>query len=287
MSEQVTPEFVSRPLNPPVRPVPAQPSQAQTTEAEPNPADAAAVPSGQTEPVPERGAADPPPRPGEAPRAETDASLADAHKSRWASAPAAGSTGGTEGDDADQRRRDDGYLADMASSVPLAAGEDGRDDMALAREIHSAVEPKDIFDRWRVEDLFQGTREIKRYRTQRVALPDAARFNAIVMLLMPYKNVFKLEAAKTAVIYLGREPEAREQARKFLRSYDITDAAINAQAAELHARSIAAMDRLIAQGQTRRSSIVREVERDKRRADKAKAKKSKPEQPDQRELALH
>jgi hypothetical protein len=52
-------------------------------------------------------------------------------------------------------------------------------------------------------------------------------------------------------------------------------------------RSIPALDRLIAQGQTRRSSIVREVERDKRRAAKAKAKSSKPERPDQPELGLH
>ena len=65
-----------------------------------------------------------------------------------------------------------------------AAGEDGRDDLALAREIHRAVEPKNIFDRWRVEDLFHNTREITRYRTHRVALPRAARFKAIVVLLM-------------------------------------------------------------------------------------------------------
>lgn len=172
----------------------------------------------------------------------------------------------------------------VVTSVPLAAGEDGRADLALAREIHAAVEPKDIFDRWRVEDLFHSTREVTRYRTQRVALPRAARFRAIVVLLMQYKNVYKLEATKTARDYLGLEPKEREQARNFLKILGITDAAINAQAAELHEKSIAALDRLIAQGQTRRSNLVREVKRDKRRADKAKAKKSRPDQP---ELPLH
>jgi hypothetical protein len=175
----------------------------------------------------------------------------------------------------------------MVACAPLAAGEDGRGELALAHEIHSAVEPKNIFDRWRVEDLFHATREVTRYRTQRVALPHAARFRAIVMLLMQYKNVFKVEATKTARDYLGPESEEREQARNWLRSFGITDAAINTMAAELHPRSIAALDRLVAQGQTRRSSIMREVERDKRRADKAKAKRSKPERPDQTELGLH
>ena len=77
-------------------------------------------------------------------------------KGAWSSTPGAGSKAGTQGDDVDQMRRDDRYLAAMVSSVPLAAGEDGRADLALAQEIHAAVEPKDIFDRWRVEDLFHG-----------------------------------------------------------------------------------------------------------------------------------
>jgi hypothetical protein len=199
--------------------------------------------------------------------------------------PAAGSKAGS--DDIGQIRRDDGYLEALVASVPRAAGEDGRGDLALAREIHSAVEPKDIIDRWWVEDLFHNAREGTRYRTQRVALPRAARFQAIVVLLMQYKNAFRVEAVKTARDYLGPESKERQQARNWLRSFDITDAAINAQAAALHEKSIAALDRLIAQGQTRRSNIVREVKRDKRRADKAKARKSKPDRPDQPELALH
>ena len=134
--------------------------------------------------------------------------------------------------------------------------------------------------------MFHTTREIERYRTQRVALPAAARFKALVALLMQHKDVYNLEAAKTAADYLGLEPKERQQAENFLRILGITDAAINAQAAELHERSIAAMDRLVAQGQTHRSSIVREVERDTRRAEKAKAKRSKQGSPDQPELEL-
>jgi hypothetical protein len=253
-------------------------------EAKPTPVGAAGVP-GQA--VPERGIADDQPRPAAPPRTEAGARPTDEPKSPWTGTPAAGSKAGTAGDDIDQIRRDNRYLEAMVATVPRAGGEDGKGELALAHEIHSAVEPKNIFDRWRVEDLFHTTREITRYRTQRVALPNAARLRAIVVLLMQYKNVFKVEAAKTARDYLGPESKEREQALNWLRSFGITDAAIHAQAAELYPRSIPALDRLVAQGQTRRSSIMREVERDKRRADKAKAKRSKPERPDQPELGLH
>jgi hypothetical protein len=176
----------------------------------------------------------------------------------------------------------------MVRSVPRAAGEDGRGDLALAHEIHSTVNATNVFDRWREEDLFQLTREIERYRTQRVALPHADRFKAIVALLIPHKGLFNLEVVKTAADYVGPEPDERRQADNLLRILGITDAAINAQAAELHQPSIAALDRLIAQGQTRRSSIVREIERGTRRAARAKARvKAKEPKPDQAELALH
>jgi hypothetical protein len=202
----------------------------------------------------------------------------------WSQAPETG----TEGDDLGQIRRDDRYLAALVLRVPRATGEDGRADLALAREIHAAVEPKHMFDRWRGEDLVHNTQELERYRTQRVALANASRFRALVFLLLPFTNNLGPLATEIAMQYFGSEgPEARKKAISIVRGYNITDAAISAQAAELHPRSIPALDRLVAQGQTRRSSIVREVERDKRREEKAKAKRSKPARPDQPELALH
>jgi hypothetical protein len=202
----------------------------------------------------------------------------------WSQTPEAG----TEGDDLGQIRRDNRYLAALVLSVPRATGEDGRADLELAHEIHAAVEPKHIFDRWRVEDLYHNTQELERYRAQRVALANASRFKALVFLLLPFTNDLGSLATEIAMQYLGSEgPEARQLAIRIVRGYGITDPAINAQAAELHPRSIPALDRLVAQGQARRSSVVREVERDKRRAAKAKAKRSKPERPDQPELGLH
>lgn len=174
--------------------------------------------------------------------------------------------------------------AALVSRVPRATGEDGRADLPQACEIYGAIEPKDIFDRWRVEDLLHTTRELERYRTQRVAPATATRFKALLFLLLPFTNNFVALANEITLEYFGSEgPEAREEAIEIVRGYDITDAAISAEAAE---RGIPALDRLIAQSQTRRSSIVREVKRDKRRQAK-KAKRSKRDEPDQPEFALN
>jgi hypothetical protein len=193
----------------------------------------------------------------------------------WASKEAPGgdpkATAGTN--DTPKDSRDAGYVEVMLQSSPLAAGEDGQDYAALVREIHNAVEPKNIFDQMRVADIAHSAWEEGRYRKQRVALPHATRLKAAVVLLMPFTKNFEFKAAQTALDYLCGEPETRERARRIMRQFGITDAAINAQAAELHAQSIAALDRLIAQSQARRGTIVKEVERGKRKATKQKGRR--------------
>jgi hypothetical protein len=103
-------------------------------------------------------------KPGSPPTAVTGAKLAEHPKATWTGAPGGGSNAAPEGDDVDQIRHDDRYLEAMVASVPRAAGQDRRGDLALAREIHSAVDATNIFDRWREEDLFHLTREIERCR---------------------------------------------------------------------------------------------------------------------------
>ncbi len=193
---------------------------------------------------------------------------ADGPQGPWAST--AGDQSGTHSRSRDYR--DAGHVVARLQDSPLVEGEDRREYDALAREIHDAVQPKTIFDHIRVADLIHYLWEEGRYRQQRVALPHATRFKAAVVLLMPHTRNFEAHAGRTALDYLCGDPEARERARRFMHSVGITDAAIVAQAAELHGQSIAALDRLIGQSQTRRGTIIREVERDKRKAEKRKAK---------------
>jgi len=58
--------------------------------------------------------------------------------------------------------------------------------------------------------------------------------------------------------------------------YGITDSAINAQAAELHAQSLASFDRLVAARQNLRFTVLREHERRRRKADKRGDSQSRP-----------
>jgi hypothetical protein len=254
--------------------------------------DAASVPTGTAEAAPtapqpssEPSRAEVPPGPasGERPviadnqpaRAESGEKPAGAPHGPWARKetpgddPKAGTNGTRKG------YRDAGYVEIMLQSSPLAAGEDGQDYAALVREIHQEVEPKNIFDQMRVADIAHSAWEEGRYRKQRVELPHATRLKAAVVLLMPFTRNFEFKAAQTARDYLCGEPETRERARRIMRHFGISDAAVDAQAAELHAQSIAALDRLIAQSQIRRGTIVKEVERGKRKADKEKLRRER------------
>ena len=179
MNEQLPSASATSPLNRPGRPA-AQADPAQTTKT-----DSPAGPdAGQALP------GDNQPKAATPPGGETASRPPDNPKGGWSSTPGAGPKAATDGDDVDQQQRLEGnYLAAIVLRVPRAAGEDGQTDLALVCEIHAAIQPKDIFERWLVEELFHGRCEMTRYRTQRIELPRALRFKAIVALLMQYKHV--------------------------------------------------------------------------------------------------
>jgi hypothetical protein len=250
MTEQPSHQIVRRPIN--SQPSAATPKPEQAAAAPQASPGVTGAPAGQPHSARQQDNASAPLEPGSPP--QTAVNSGEPPKGPWTSEAKAGSKAGTPsveaGPDveAGETHRADRYLEAMVRDLPRAAGEDGRGDLALAREIHGIVNATNTFDRWREEDLLHLTREIERYRIQRVALPDASRFKALVTLLTPHMNVFNLEVHKTARDYICPEPNERKRAENYLRVLGITDAAINAQAAELHQRSIAALDRLIAPG---------------------------------------
>jgi len=274
MTEQVPPVKVTRPLNPPVRPAPPDPAGAN--KVEPDRPHKAGLPPGQAEPAPGITGR---PSPAEASRAGT---ADDGAQRPWAGSPG----GPHDGTKPGQKPRDAAYVEDLLLASPLALGEDRQDYEALAREIRHAAKPNDIFDQMRVADILHSVWEESRYRRHRVALSHATRLRALVALLMSFTKDFEPQAVDLAIAYLGDEPAERERARGILQHHGISDDAIDAQAAELHPQSIPALDRLIAQAQARRSGIVKDIERSRRKADKANARQSKPERPDQPELGL-
>jgi hypothetical protein len=179
-----------------------------------------------------------------------------------------------DGPEKTKRRTSDAVM--MLQTCPLAAGEDFADYRALMDEICGAVDRKDFFDELRVADLGHALWEENRYRQQLVALPKATRFKALVALLLQVSPNFNWKSSDLALDYFGPDAERRDRTKGFLLRYGITDEAITAQAQEMHGQTIGALERMISQRQNIRNRVINEVKRDRRKAEKKKAK-TKPE----------
>jgi hypothetical protein len=160
--------------------------------------------------------------------------------------------------------------------TPLAAGEDTDEQVALLLEVGAAIAPKDFFEKLTVADLTHALWEEQRYRRQQVDLACASRFKALTCLLVPISQRHGLPS-KIAADYFGADEKARDDATSLLLQYGISDNAINAQAAELHAQSMASLDRLVAARQAQRSTVLRQHEQRRRKAEKRETRTSPPQ----------
>jgi hypothetical protein len=161
--------------------------------------------------------------------------------------------------------------------TPLAAGEDSDEQVALLLEVGAAIAPKDFFEKLTVADLTHALWEEQRYRRQQVDLACASRFKALTCLLVPICQRLNLSALKIAADYFGADEKARDEVTSLLLRYGISENAINAQAAQLHAQSMASLDRLVAARQAQRSTVLRQHEQRRRRADKHRIRTSPPQ----------
>jgi hypothetical protein len=99
------------------------------------------------------------------------------------------------------------------------------------------------------------------------------RFKALVCLATPLSEVFGGDPIRLAYDYFGSDPERQPDVSIVLAKYGITDAAINAQAADLQNAAMTLLDRRIASAKSQRNIIVKEYERRARKAAKAMARK--------------
>jgi len=97
-----------------------------------------------------------------------------------------------------------------------------------------------------------------------------------VALLLQISPNFNWKSSDLALDYFGPDAERRDRTKGFLLRYGITDEAITAQAQEMHGQTIGALERMISQRQNIRNRVINEVKRDRRTAEKKKAK-TKPE----------
>jgi hypothetical protein len=148
----------------------------------------------------------------------------------------------------------------------LAAGEKLEDYRAMVAEVSEAVQPKTFFDRLLVSDLCHAWWEEQRFRRQQAALPAATRLKALQCLLAAIG--FEKDALTIATAYFGTEREECDKAIALVRRFAITEDAISAQASEHNLPTISALDRLMANRQSRRDMIVKQYQQRQRKAKK-------------------
>jgi hypothetical protein len=157
----------------------------------------------------------------------------------------------------------------------LAGGEKVEDYRALVTEVSEAVQPKNLFDRLLVSDLCHAVWEEQRFQRQQAALPAATGLKALQCLLASIG--YEANALAIATDYFGFDEEQRTKAIALVRRFGITDDAIAAQASEHNLPTISALDRLMANRQSRRDMIVKQYLRRQRKTKKLAAAQS--EQP--------
>jgi len=177
----------------------------------------------------------------------------------------------------DDNRRSDKDPLDttwLLQQTTLAPGENPDDLIRVIAEIEDAFKPKTLFERFEATDFVNAVWEERRYSHQRLALTAAVRFKALICLVTPLAEAFGIDPITAAYDYFGTSPERHTDISILLARYGITNAAINAQAADLQAAAMTLLDRRIASARSQRNIIVKEFQRRTRKAAKPKGRKS-------------
>jgi hypothetical protein len=163
--------------------------------------------------------------------------------------------------------------AGLLQQTTLAPGENPEDLIRLIDDVEEALKPKDFFERFEATDLVNAAWEERRYSQQRLALTAAMRFKAFVCLVNPLAEAFGGDAIAIAGAYFDENPDRRADVSIYLAQYGITDAAINALAADLQTPAMTLLDRRIASARSIRNGIVKDFQRRARKAVKGSAQK--------------
>jgi hypothetical protein len=159
---------------------------------------------------------------------------------------------------------------DLLGKPALLRSEDSRDYAKLHAAFEREIDPKSIFDRIRVQDLTDKFWEEQRLKRSQAALIDSALVQALAMLFAPHYGENLAGALETAQNYYSGVPEKVRRAEKLLVQLGIGSEQIEANAMHIRSLGLQMLDRMITNRETVRNSIIKEHERRKRKAEKAK-----------------
>jgi hypothetical protein len=168
-------------------------------------------------------------------------------------------------------------LMELLGEPALLKSEDATLYRRLKREIEVLIKPENILDEMRVMDITNSVWESQRFRRHLVNIVEGERARALIHLVMPFVELDHEKASGVAQHYYGGDSSRKTLATKTLAQWGITDHQIEARAVVSNRDSVAILNRGISVREIMRKAILKEIARDKRRAEKSQRKSKKPE----------
>jgi hypothetical protein len=158
-------------------------------------------------------------------------------------------------------------IDDLFGEPPLLKGEDKARYMRLRAAVEAEINPKTIFDQIMVRDLTDKYWDEQRIKRNAAALTKGAFMQALQILLEPICKGTNEIAAQMSLDYYRTDPREKKALAVQLAQYGITIEMIEARAMQIAAPGLQAFDRMIANRETSRRHLRKELERRPKRDD--------------------
>jgi hypothetical protein len=160
--------------------------------------------------------------------------------------------------------------------VTLPPGENQEAYALLQSQLEDLLKPKTILDHLRLRDLTDSIWEAARFKRLGTGLISGLYRDALEQLLAPLCGPSFAKARSIARDYYGNDPSVRATAALQVKNYGITEDQIQATAFGLATKQFDFFDRLLANRAATRKALLKEHERQQKRAAKAKPVEAEP-----------
>lgn len=147
----------------------------------------------------------------------------------------------------------------LFGAPPLLQGEDKAAYDGLLARISDAVNPMDVIEEIWVRDVVDLSWDVLRLRRLKASLITVSLHKGLARLLNPLMET--PEARELSERWAARRPSAIKKVRSTLAAANLSMEDVTAEALALSLDDVEKIDRMIMMAETRRNSILREIDR--------------------------
>jgi hypothetical protein len=169
-------------------------------------------------------------------------------------------------------------LSAIFGKPDLPPGENRDTYQLLLSEVEDLLQPENILDALRVREITDAIWESQRFKRMSDGLIGTGHRRTLELLLDDF-GCSDREGTSIAIDYYGADPQRRQAAAARLKAYGITEDQIHAKALGRAAKDMDLFDRLITNRGITRRALLKEHERQQKRAAKTKPAHAATEPP--------